>query len=46
MQVRIDAVGNVIGRYEARPGWRNRASSLGPGLMMGSHFDSVRNGQV
>ena len=37
MTVRIDAVGSVIGRYEAaRPGART--------LLMGSHFDSVRNG--
>jgi hydantoinase/carbamoylase family amidase len=37
MAVRLDAVGNVIGRYEA----------AGPGaktILMGSHFDSVRNG--
>jgi len=37
MAVRVDAVGNVIGRYEARaPGAKT--------LLMGSHFDSVRNG--
>jgi len=37
MQVRVDAVGSVIGRYEAAaPGART--------LLMGSHFDSVRNG--
>jgi hydantoinase/carbamoylase family amidase len=37
MEVRTDPVGNVIGRYEAaRPG--------APALMIGSHFDSVRNG--
>jgi hydantoinase/carbamoylase family amidase len=37
LAVRVDAVGNVIGRYEARaPGART--------LLMGSHFDSVRNG--
>jgi hydantoinase/carbamoylase family amidase len=37
MTVRIDAVGSVIGRYEAAaPGART--------LLMGSHFDSVRNG--
>ena len=37
MAVRVDAVGNVIGRYEAAaPGART--------LLMGSHFDSVRNG--
>ena len=34
MEVRTDAVGNVIGRYG--PG--------APALLMGSHFDSVRNG--
>ena len=37
MDVRVDAVGNVRGRYEAKaPGART--------LLMGSHFDSVRNG--
>ncbi|HUL95735.1 MAG TPA: allantoate amidohydrolase [Usitatibacter sp.] len=37
MAVRTDAVGSVIGRYEAAaPGART--------LLMGSHFDSVRNG--
>ena len=37
MTVRIDPVGSVIGRYEAaRPGAKT--------LLMGSHFDSVRNG--
>lgn len=38
MEVRVDAVGSVIGRYDA---------ASGPGaatLMLGSHFDSVRNG--
>jgi N-carbamoyl-L-amino-acid hydrolase len=34
MEVRTDAVGNVVGRYGERP----------PALLMGSHFDSVRNG--
>lgn len=37
MAVRTDPVGSVIGRYEAaRPGART--------LLLGSHFDSVRNG--
>ena len=37
MAVRIDAVGSVIGRYcAAAPGTRT--------LLIGSHFDSVRNG--
>jgi hydantoinase/carbamoylase family amidase len=37
MEVRVDAVGSVVGRYEAdAPGART--------LLMGSHFDSVRNG--
>jgi hydantoinase/carbamoylase family amidase len=37
MATRVDAVGSVIGRYEARePGAK--------ALLMGSHFDSVRNG--
>ncbi|HUP29472.1 MAG TPA: allantoate amidohydrolase [Usitatibacter sp.] len=35
MAVRVDAIGNVIGRYDG----------TGSGtLLMGSHFDSVRNG--
>jgi hydantoinase/carbamoylase family amidase len=37
MQVRIDAVGNVIGRYAA-------ADENAPVLMTGSHFDTVRHG--
>ena len=37
MIVRIDALGSVIGRYEAR-------ASGAKTLLMGSHFDSVRNG--
>ena len=37
LAVRVDAVGNVIGRREgARPGAKT--------LLVGSHFDSVRNG--
>ena len=37
MVVRVDAVGNVIGRYDAAtPGAKT--------VLMGSHFDSVRNG--
>jgi allantoate deiminase len=48
MQVRTDAVGNVIGRYEASDASPRVAQSRQqPGaqvLMMGSHFDSVRNG--
>ena len=37
MRVRVDSVGNVIGRYEgAAPGAKT--------LLLGSHFDSVRNG--
>src|ERR1700722_17823918 len=36
MQVRLDAIGNVCGRYEAeRPGL--------PCLMLGSHYDTVRD---
>lgn len=43
MTVRVDAIGNVIGRYAADP------ASTSPGtearvLMTGSHFDTVRNG--
>jgi len=37
LQVRIDAVGNVIGRYEAE-------EADAPVLMTGSHFDTVRDG--
>jgi hydantoinase/carbamoylase family amidase len=37
MQVRIDAVGNVIGRYAA-------ADPEAPVLVTGSHFDTVRHG--
>ena len=36
MDVRCDAVGNVIGRYEAQ-------SAGAPALLTGSHFDTVRN---
>ncbi|WP_454741687.1 Zn-dependent hydrolase [Cupriavidus necator] len=39
MQVRIDAIGNVIGRYEADPAVQDARV-----LMTGSHFDTVRNG--
>jgi len=37
MQVRIDAVGNIIGRYAA-------VDPDAPVLMTGSHFDTVRHG--
>ena len=37
MAVRVDAMGSVIGRYEA-------ASPDAKALLLGSHFDSVRNG--
>ncbi|SOY45473.1 Zn-dependent hydrolase [Cupriavidus taiwanensis] len=39
MQVRIDAIGNVIGRYAADPAAKDARV-----LMTGSHFDTVRNG--
>ncbi|HBD32012.1 MAG TPA: Zn-dependent hydrolase, partial [Cupriavidus sp.] len=39
MTVRIDAIGNVIGRYAADPAAANPKV-----LMTGSHFDTVRNG--
>ncbi|MCO4864703.1 Zn-dependent hydrolase [Cupriavidus sp. WGlv3] len=39
MQVRIDAIGNVIGRYAADPALHDA-----PVLLTGSHFDTVRNG--
>jgi hydantoinase/carbamoylase family amidase len=37
MDVHLDAVGNVVGRYAA-------ADPAAPTLMTGSHFDTVRNG--
>jgi hydantoinase/carbamoylase family amidase len=37
MVVKIDAIGNVVGRYAA-------ADPDAPTLMTGSHFDTVRNG--
>jgi len=37
MQVEIDAIGNVVGRYEG-------ATPDAPVLMTGSHFDTVRDG--
>jgi len=40
MQVRIDAIGNVIGRYAADAAAGDDARVL----MTGSHFDTVRNG--
>jgi allantoate deiminase len=36
MDVRTDAIGNVIGRYEG-------PAAGGPALLVGSHFDTVRN---
>jgi hydantoinase/carbamoylase family amidase len=39
MAVRVDAIGNVIGRYEAADGDAGART-----LLVGSHFDSVRNG--
>jgi len=39
MAVRVDAIGNVIGRYAADP-----AVAAPKVLMTGSHFDTVRNG--
>ncbi len=36
MSARLDAVGNVVGRYEGRDSGR-------PALMLGSHFDTVVN---
>src|SRR5688572_12967387 len=49
MGVHVDAVGSVIGRYEAMPRSPQPAADRGPMsrepvLMIGSHFDSVRNG--
>lgn len=40
MTVRVDAIGNVIGRYAADPAAGDDARVL----MTGSHFDTVRNG--
>ena len=39
MQVRRDAAGNVIGRYEG-------LAAGAPALLTGSHFDTVRNGGI
>jgi allantoate deiminase len=36
MSARLDAIGNVVGRYEAR-------TPAAPCLMLGSHLDTVRN---
>src|SRR5690348_16675157 len=36
MDAHIDAIGNVVGRYEAREPGR-------PALLLGSHIDTVRN---
>jgi len=36
MSVRVDAIGSVVGRLEGPPGTKT--------LLMGSHFDSVRDG--
>ncbi|HYC37945.1 MAG TPA: allantoate amidohydrolase [Usitatibacter sp.] len=47
MEVRVDAVGNVIGRYAAAAETRDGpgiAPSPNSVLLLGSHFDSVRNG--
>jgi allantoate deiminase len=38
MEVAVDAIGNVRGKYGARRETRGKA------IVMGSHFDSVRNG--
>jgi N-carbamoyl-L-amino-acid hydrolase len=38
-EVRVDAVGNVVGVYAAAPG-----GGEAPRLLTGSHFDTVRNG--
>ncbi len=38
-EVHIDAVGNVVGRYQAQPGVANPKT-----LLTGSHYDTVRNG--
>ena len=38
-EVHIDAVGNVVGRYNADPAVRHPKT-----LMTGSHYDTVRNG--
>jgi len=47
MEVRVDAVGSVIGRYESSgsdPKREVRGLTPAPRIMLGSHFDSVRNG--
>ncbi|MDT8992421.1 2-oxo-4-hydroxy-4-carboxy-5-ureidoimidazoline decarboxylase [Curvibacter sp. APW13] len=43
--VHIDAVGNVVGRYESSSGLRNEYAGQKPKtLLTGSHYDTVRNG--
>ena len=36
MHTRIDAIGNIVGRYDGEQD--------GPALLLGSHLDTVRNG--
>src|SRR5512140_2172272 len=47
MEVRVDAIGNVIGRYAAQ-GAAGLARGTSPeahqAVLLGSHFDSVRDG--
>ena len=43
--VHIDAVGNVVGRYESSSALRNESEGQRPKtLLTGSHYDTVRNG--
>ena len=43
--VHIDAVGNVVGRYESNSSLRNENAGRKPKtLLTGSHYDTVRNG--
>jgi hydantoinase/carbamoylase family amidase len=44
MEVRVDAVGSVIGTYSPPRASAQPAMARGPRLLIGSHFDSVRNG--
>ncbi len=42
MDVRTDAIGNIIGRYASEHGEAH--ADDGPALLLGSHLDTVRNG--
>ena len=43
-EVRIDAVGNVVGRYRGEPAGTDAGDASTPALLTGSHYDTVRGG--